>query len=388
MFSTTHDEMQLSIVSFAWSLPVLLFGLIAGSFADHYDKRKVLIWTQALLGSVAIYLAAATYYGFIAYWQIVLASFATGLISCVEMPTRQSTVSRVVPIEDLPTAVPINAMTFNMARVFGPALGGVLLASFGVPVCYLLNGISFIALIWAAMAIKANLKSHETQPSPMKDIMTEGIRHTFRDRRLRALLILEAVTAVAGIAYMQLMPAYVQDVLHMTEVDGGRIVGSRVVLGYCFTAVGVGAVIALGLVTVMSDRGRKETIIRIAMWLIAIGLAILSVTRSLYVALPVMALMGMATVAQFNTTNALCQLLAPERLRGRVIAVHVWTLNGMAPFGVLFFGWFARQSRLSWDLTKHLSSAGVPLSMQVAAALMLAGAVGATLSRRALTNLG
>lgn len=395
VYQLTHDEAKLALVNFSWSMPVAIFGLVSGTLADTFNKRTVLVVTHIIYALLAIFLAVATFQGFIQYWMIPAVSLVLGVIATVEMPTRQSVVSRVVPPEDLAAAVPINAMTFNVARILGPAIGGILLAKLGVPVCYMVNAISFLAVVWAAMRMKTDLSAREREPQPIRDLLMEGMLYTFRDHRLRALFILETITAALGIAYIPQLPALIDQVLQPglhTPPGVDPEMFSKQWLGYAYTAIGVGAVAALILVTSLADSPRKGTIIRAAMWTLAIGLPVLSLVHSPYIVFPLLALLGMAGVAQFNTTNALFQLLAPERLRGRVLAMHIWALNGLSPFGILFFGWLANATREDhmfhvgpWAVNTHVG--GVPLALQFGGCVMLLGAIGATLSRRGLSNL-
>lgn len=399
VFQLTHDESTLAFVSFCASFPVFLLGFFAGTLADAFDKRIVLIVTQAIFAVGAIILSVLTRYHIVQYWQIVSIAALLGIVSSVEMPTRQSIVSRVVPAEILASAVPVNALTFNVARVLGPALGALLLIYFGVATCYLLNGISFLALIWAAIAIKANLKSHPRPHQPIADLLTEGMLYTLKERRLRALFFLETITAACGLAYLPMMPAYVHQVLGIvvdTTTKQGILDAhtdpTKKLLGYCYTAVGVGAIAGLLFVTQYAEGKHKGPIIRVSMWTIAIGLFALSCTHVLAIIFPVLVCMGAASVAQLNTSNALFQLLSPERLRGRVLAMHIWAINGLSPFGVLFFGWVASQSRLHPHFVPvvsgyRLAFSGVPLSMQIGGVCVGLGAIAATLSRQGLANL-
>ncbi|RYG42816.1 MFS transporter, partial [bacterium] len=339
VYELTHDEGKLALVSFASSIPVFLFGFVAGGLADAFDKRKVLIVAQALLGCAALFLAWATWRGTATFGSVIAVAFVVGLIGCVEMPTRQSIVSRVVPAEDLAAAVPVNAMTFNVARIFGPAIGGFLLATVGVAACYLLNGLSFIALIWAVLAIRADLGRPERRKQPIGDLIFEGALYTFREVRLRTLLILETITACFGIFYLPLIPAYVREELGYSEA------ASKGALAGAYTSIGVGALIGLVFITSLSDSPHKGRIVRGAMLAIGIGLLVLSTVHSPWVAFPTMAIIGGSTIMQFNTTNALFQLLSPEHLRGRVLSMHIWALNGLSPFGILALGTLAGVSR-------------------------------------------
>jgi MFS family permease len=367
VYNLTHMARSLAFVSFANSAPVLFFGLFAGSFSDHFDKKIVLIWTQVIFALTAGYLAVATYFGFVQYWHILVVALINGLVSCVEMPTRQSIVSRVVPLEDLAAAVPVNAMTFNVARIFGPALGGLVLAQMGVAACYMTNSLSFFALVWVALAIKSNLKPRDIQHGTLSDLVFEGARYTFRDVRLRTLFFLEGITACFGLAYIPLIPAYVQDFLKFPNPKAGN--------GYAYSAIGLGALIGLIVVTQIADTPRKGAMIRFSMWTISFGLFGLAVFRSYFLVFPILGMVGLAAIMQLNTTNALFQLLSPDRLRGRVLAMHIWALNGLSPFGVLPLGWIAD------------NGGGVPLAFKVGSGCMFVGAIAATLSRRGLANL-
>ncbi|MEZ0324839.1 MAG: MFS transporter [Fimbriimonas sp.] len=386
VYRLTGSEAALALVSFCSSVPVFLFAFLAGTMSDAFDKRKVLTIAMLCLSAASLFMSAATYFGFVRYWHIVCVALFVGLVGCVEMPTRQSIVSRVVPAEDLAAAVPVNAMTFNVARIFGPAIGGVILSTMGVPLCYLTNGITFIALIWAVRAIQADLTPHPREAQPIRDLLFEGMRYTMRDGRLKTLFFLETITAAAGLAYITLLPAFVEQVM------GLGLEPAKKALGMAYTCVGIGALIGLLVITQLAHSEKKGTIIRAAMWTIGFGLITLSVARSPWVAYPVFGLVGMSTIAQFNTTNALFQMLSPERLRGRVLAMHIWALNGLSPFGILFFGWLAHTTRetgyfhvLSVDI--KVANTGVSLALQVGGAMMLLGALGATLSRNGLSNL-
>ena len=386
VYNLTKSEAALALVSFCSSLPVFLFAFIAGTMSDAFDKRKVLTIAMLCLSAASLFMSAATYFGFVEYWHIVVVALFVGMVGCVEMPTRQSIVSRVVPAQDLPAAVPVNAMTFNVARIFGPAIGGVILATMGVPLCYLANGCTFLAIIFAVKAIKADLSPHPSPPQPMRDLLFEGMLYTMRDRRLKTLFFLETITASAGIAYITLLPAFVEQVM------GYHQEAAKSALASAYTSVGVGAMIGLLAITHLAHSEKKGAIIRIAMWVIGAGLLLLSIGKTPWIAFPVLGAVGMATIAQFNTTNALFQMLSPERLRGRVLAMHIWALNGLSPFGILFFGWLAHTTRetgrldlLWWHVP--LSNTGVMLTLQVGGAVMLLGAIAATLLHKNLADL-
>ncbi len=361
----THDAAILGLVSFCGSAPVAVFGIFAGTLTDTFNKRTILVIAQSLFGLGALFLFIATEQGFVRYWHIMSVALLFGLVGCVEMPTRQSLVGKTVPPEELAAAIPINAMTFNLARVVGPAIGGMMLASLGPGWCYFANAVSYLALIAAVVAIRADTRPAARDPQPIKDLILEGMLFTMRDIRLRTLFILEACTSAFGLIYLALLPAVATDILHMDKPH----------LGYCYTWIGIGAVSALLTVSRLAYYPIKANLIRIGMTLVGLGMWGLGSTTSPIVAYALFALMGLATVSQFNVTNALFQTLSPERLRGRVLSMHIWALSGIGPFGTLLGGYLAKQTSIS-------------LTLKVGGWLILAVALWGWTFRRGLEGVG
>jgi MFS family permease len=202
VFQITGSNKLLGLVSFFGMVPVTFLGPIAGTLTDTLNRRRLLVITQSLFAAGALFLAIATNYHFVKYWHIVAVALALGCVSAVEMPTRQSIVSAVVPPEDLPVAIPINALTFNLSRLVGPAVGVFLLTTIGTASCYFVNAVSFFALIFAGLSIRADLRATKKSPEPIRDLIVEGALYTMRDRRLRTLFILESIVSVFGLFYI------------------------------------------------------------------------------------------------------------------------------------------------------------------------------------------
>jgi MFS family permease len=260
----------------------------------------------------------------------------------------------------LSAAIPLNALTFNLARLLGPAIGGILLAKVGVDACYLVDGLSYFALVFAALAIRADLRATKKEPQPIKDLVLEGARYTFRERPLRTLFILELIVSMCGIFYIALIPAIAAKMLHL---------GTN--LGYCYIAMAVGTVSSLLIIAATSESGTRALVLRCDMTLMAVALLGLSFTHTRVTAFALLAILGFCGVAHFNITNTMFQLLSPAALRGRVLSMHVWALSGLGPFGTMFFSWLARQTSLA-------------ISMQAGACCMALGAIGAWMSKRGL----
>jgi MFS family permease len=380
VYNLTNDEAKLALVSFAGSLPVFLLGTIAGTLADSVNPRRVLFWTQIIYAVLTLWLAYATWQGFVMYWQVVLVAGLIGITSTIEMPTRQSVVGKVVPRDLLSVAVPAQAMTFNVARIIGPAIGGILLSRFGVASCYAVNGLSFLALAASALAIRSKLDNPRQERQPIRDLITEGALYVWRENRLRTLLVLETVTAVFGIFYVPMISAYVVQILgYPTDTESAKSA-----IGHAYTAIGVGAVIGLLLLLRLHASPHKGRMVLLAMGGMAIGLLTISIIRVEYVAWLFLALLGGSTMIQFNTTNSLFQLLSPERLRGRTLSMHIWALNGLSPFGVLGLGYFASVTRIS---PLAVFGGGVQAALRLGFALMVIGLAFGLTQRRHLRIL-
>jgi MFS family permease len=363
VYKLTGSEAALAFVSLVRSIPYFVMGPLPGLFVDSFNKKNLLIVTQLFLALSSLYLCVANYYGFVQYWQILICALVVGCTGAFEIPARQSAVGSVVPPEDLGAAIPLNALTFNFARLLGPAIGGILLAKVGVDACYLVDGLSYFALVFAALAIHADLRAEKKEPQPIMDLLLEGARYTFREPSLRTLFILEIIVSMCGIFYIALIPAIADKMLNL---------GTN--LGYCYIAMAVGTVSSLLIIAATSENGTRALVLRCDMTLVAAALLALSFTHTRLAAFGLFAVLGFCGVAHFNITNTMFQLLSPYALRGRVLSMHVWALSGIGPFGTMFFGWLAKVTNLA-------------TALQAGAACMAIGAIAAWGSKRGLAGI-
>lgn len=365
---------MLGLVAFCGMAPVSLIGPFAGILSDTMDRKRVLMVAQSLFGLGSLFLAFATFRGFVQPYHIVAVATMFGIVGAFEMPARQSTLSRVVPPEDLPAAVPLNAMTFNSARIFGPAIGGQLLASFGAAACYMLNGFSYLFLIAAVWGLKADLRpAPGRRAEPVQDLLLEGMRYTFRDKRLLTLFLMEATTSCFGLVYLALLPGFAKDYLKLDPRG----------LSTLMMSIGIGALLGLLMTARLSGKPYKRQIVLTAMTTMSLGMLCLSLTRELWLVYPLLAIIGGSAIMQFNTTNVLFQTLSPERLRGRVIAMHVWALSGVGPFGTLGLSWVAQATKggapAPWS--------GIPLVLLIGGICVGIGALAGFFYRNNLEDL-
>jgi MFS family permease len=374
----THNTFKLSIIAFCGSAPVAVLGPFVGTLADAFDKKLILNIAQMLFALGACTLGVLCLFKVEVYWELAAVALLFGIVGAVEGPTRQSVVSRVVPPEDLAQAVPLNAMTFNVARLIGPAVAVVVLAIFdriwdvnvGSGVCYILNGISYVALIFAVLAIKADLKPRVREPQPVGDLIMEGMLYTWHDARFRTLFLMELIASACGMFYIAVMPAFTSELMHMRE--GG--------LGVAYTMVGIGAIAGLLMMVVLADRPIKILMVRTGMFVMGISIFLLGFIRSPYLVFPLLTIIGASVLVQFNGTNTLFQLLSPDRLRGRVLAMHQWAIGGLGPFGTLAFGWFAETTKTPHVVTVfqsqiHVPVGGLPLTLNIGGGCIFLGAL-------------
>lgn len=340
VYEMTNDAAKLAFVSFVGMVPVSIVGPFAGAITDRHDKKTILVLCQAIFALGALTLGTLTALNIVQYWHIVVIALINGFAGALEMPTRQSVVSRVVPPEELAAAIPIQAMTFNFARVVGPAIGGFILSRIGPQACYFINGFSYTALIAAILAIRADLGVANMVKPTLKELLFGGAKFTFQEPRLRVLFILEAAVSIFGIFYVMLMPAIARDMLGL-DARG---------LGNAFLMAGVGAMSALIVNSRLAATSSRPD--WIAPMMAALGLSLIGVafTRTAALAFPLFAAIGFCSVFQFNTTNTVFQYLAPEHLRGRVLSMHVWALAGLSPVGTLAFGEVAERYGISTAL--------------------------------------
>jgi MFS family permease len=336
----TNSEGLLGMVSVCWSLPIMLLAPLAGVVTDRMDRRKALLICQIVLTIVASATAILLFFNQLQYWHIIAAALISGTVSTVEGPARQSVVRVTVGDEDLPAAVPAQAMTFNLSRILGPAIGGLILEVSGPFWCFAINAFSFAFLILSILMIRADLRPAQRELGDWRDLLMEGFHYTFRTPPLKVLFFMEAATSMFGVFYVALLPAIARDQLGLDK--GG--------LGLAHSSIGIGAILALLALSALSDRPVKTLVTRLAMGGVAVGVLLLSITTQPAFAYPLLGLIGFCAISQFNSTNVLFQLLSPEPLRGRLIAMHFWAIAGVSPFGIFAFSWLADRTSNSVSL--------------------------------------
>lgn len=302
--------------------PVLLLGAWGGVLADRVDKRKILVTTQATYTVVALTLSALVFFGAIQLWMVYLLSVASGLITAMDNPARQSFYVEMVGEETLTNAVSLNSAAFTGARVIGPAVAGILIATVGMAICFAVDGVSYLAVLGALLAMRADELHRQRRTTREKGHLVAGIRYVWHTDELRRPLLLMAVIFTFVFQWQVLVPLM---------AERAFFAGARE-FGFLSAAAGVGSFVAALL---MANRNAQPTMGRLATFAVAVGLAMIGVALSpnLWVAVVAMVPVGFFAMSFMINGNTMLQLSARPEARGRVMALYGVVFLGSTPIG-------------------------------------------------------
>jgi len=329
VFRLTHSALLLGVVGFTSRIPTFVLAPLAGVFADRWNRHRMIVVTQILSMIQALLLAGLVFTGTIAVWHIIVLTLFLGLINAVDIPTRQSfVVDMLERKEDLGNAIALNSSMVNGARLIGPSLAGLLIAALGEGTCFLLNGLSFIAVIASLLAMRITRRRTENRKGKVLEGLREGFSYAFGFTPIRSLLLLLALVSLMGMPYMVLMPIFAENILH----------GGPKALGFLLGATGVGAITgSVYLASRKSVLGLGRIIV-ISSNLFGIGLVVFSLSRVFWLSLLAMLLTGFGMMVQMASTNTVLQTIVEENMRGRVMSFYTMAFMGMVPFGSLLGG--------------------------------------------------
>ncbi len=355
VYQITGSKAALGLVTFFGSAPMFLLSPLGGWFADRCNKRIVIVVVSALFGLNALLLALSLHFNFVSYPLICGCAIFGGCLSVLEIPTRQAMISNLVPPNEIGQAIPLNAATFNTARIIGPSIGGPLLTYFGAEMCYMVNAFSFTAIIFAVLAIKADLRSVGDRSASLKESLFDGMRYVATNPAFRTLATMMAISAVCALFYVSQAASLAKN-LSMNEKGYSML----------FTSTGVGAIIGILALAFRGTNERKGIPPLLSMIGLGVSLITLAFVQNNYQAYSCFFFIGLFGSGQMVGTNTALQYFAPQELRGRVISVHAWTLAGMSPIGALLFGWICEHFGLS---TAFLLGGSVTLGIGICVAI-------------------
>jgi MFS family permease len=340
VYQLTGSKVLLGTVAAVSTLPMLGLSLWGGSVADRHPKRTVIIYTQVAMMLTAFVFAALVGGGRIQPWHILTLAALGGVAMAFDMPARQAFMVEMTSAEHLMNAISLNSSIVNGARVVGPAVAGLLMAHVGLAWCFLLNGVSFIAVIAGLLMMRLPAFVPPQKPRSAGRHILEGFQYVGAHRRVRLLLLLFAVVGIFGWSYAVLLPAYATDILHVNESGYGVLLSAN----------GFGALLGALTVATYGGRVRPRLMILGGLWLFSAMLALLAIVRWYPLALLCLAVGGWGMLLYFSTTNTLIQSHVADAMRGRVMGIWALVFGGMMPLGGLESGFLSHAVGVPWTI--------------------------------------
>ena len=334
VYRMTNSALMLGVVGFSSQIPTFFISPFAGVFLDRWNKHKTIVITQILSMVQAFMLAYLVLSGGIQVWHIVLLNVFIGLVNGFDIPARQSFIVEMIEDRsDLGNAIALNSSMFNAARLIGPSIAGLLIAAVGEGTCFLINAISYIAVIISLLAMRINYVKYSQQDKHVLAGLKQGIKYAWRFIPIRTILLMIAMLSLAGMPYTILMPVFAREILK----------GGAHTLGFLVGAIGVGALCgALYLASRKTVRGLGK-IISTAAVLFGVSLIIFSFSHNLIFSLVMLVVTGMSMMIHMASCNTILQTIVDDKMRGRVMSYYTMAFMGMTPFGSLIFGGLASQ---------------------------------------------
>ena len=329
IYRMTKSPFMLGFVGFLGSIPTFIFTPFAGVLADRMSRHRMLIVTQALEMLQALVLAALIMTGKIEVWHIFALTIFLGIAVSFDSPARHAfIVEMVAKKEDLGNAIALNSLVFNSARLIGPSIAGILVALFGEGICFLINGLSYIAVIAALFGMHVMHRTAARQNKRIMHDLKEGFSYAFNDRLIRSVLLLTGLVSMMGMSYMVLMPVFAKDILR----------GDAGTLGLLMGSIGLGALV--GAFFLASRKGTKglDKVVVLTTNIFGIGLIAFSFSRALWLSMAVLLFIGFGMMVQMSSNNIILQTVVQDDKRGRVMSLFMVAFLGMVPFGCLIAG--------------------------------------------------
>jgi MFS family permease len=324
----TNSPLRLGIVNSLQFAPLLLLSFPAGALADRLPKRPLLIGTQLALMFPALAIAALIWIGAIQYWHVVVMATVIGVANALDMPARQSMVGELVGKDDLMNAIALNSAVFNAARMVGPAAGGLLIARSGVALAFFLNGVTFLAVVAALLAMRAEATKSADPGTRLARDIADGLRYATREPRISLVLSLILAVSIFVINHNVLVPLVARDLLG-EEVQG---------FGFLMATLGAGALIGAATLA-QFGRGRPAlAAVIVPAIVVSTGILSLAAVRQFWLAAIVLFLTGVAQILFLTSSNTTLQVTAPDALRGRVMALYALVFAGVSPIGAFLTG--------------------------------------------------
>lgn len=327
VWELTHSAFWVGAITALSFLPITFFALFGGVLIDRLHTRHVLIFTQTASMVLALLLGTLIILGLANIWVVALFAFLLGTINSLDMPARQTFTIEMVGHDHLPSAIALNMGTFNTARVIGPAGAGIFIALFGLGPAFIVNGLSFIGPLIALSFMKIKSDIPNIHPHPIKAIKI-GLHYAYSHPLIKNLLIFSSATSIFGFSYTTIMPLVADKVFNQNTTG----------LGYLYAAGGAGAIIGTLFISTFHKKFKTSHIILGGCLLFTISLFLFTLTKDLYLALPMMFLSGIGISTQIAMVNSTIQKTVDNHIRGRVLSIYTLAFLGTQPLGSFLVG--------------------------------------------------
>jgi len=352
VYRLTGSAALLGVAGFASQIPIFFLATLGGTVADRFNRHRILVVTQTIAMILPLILAALVFTGRVQVWHVMALAATLGIVNAFDVPARQSFVVEMVGKDDLVNAIALNSSIFNAARAIGPAVAGVLVAAVGEGWCFLLNGLSYVAVITGLLLMRLPPRLRTEHAKPAFADLTHGFRYVRETMPVRDLLLMIGLVSFAGFPYSTLMPIFAEEILH----------GGPRGLGLLMACAGVGSLTgALTLASRSTIRGLGRVVAASAL-VFGIALTLFAMSQSFWLSAPILFFVGMSMITQAASTNTLIQSMVPDAMRGRVMAIYAMMLMGMSPIGALVEGWIAERL-------------GAPVTVVIGGCICIAGAI-------------
>lgn len=329
VYRLTGSAFLLGAVAFATQIPSFVLAPLTGVLADRWNRHRILVATQTVSMVQAFLLAALTLSGAVHVWHLIALGLLLGCVNAFDIPARHSfVVDMVERREMMGNAIALNSFMFNAARLIGPSIAGLLVASAGEGVCFLINGLSFGAVIGALLAMRVPPRKGSPRAAHMLGELREGVSYAFNSRPIRAILLLVSVVGLMGMSYAVLMPIFAKDII------GG---GPRT-LGFLMSAAGVGALLGTLYLASRREVAGLEWALPVSTVIFGAGVTAFALSHQLWLSLLLLFVAGFGLIVQMALCNTILQTIVDDDKRGRVMSLYSMAFMGMAPIGSLIAG--------------------------------------------------
>ena len=337
VWELSHSEAALGIVSTLGTLPLLLFGLLAGVWVDRLDRRKILIWSQTAAMLLAFVLAVLVFTGTVQLWQVYVLSFLLGCVSAIDFPAQQAFIGDLSGMSEVRKAIVVNAMIMQVGRMLGPAFAGFIVNSIGIALAFLLNGVSFLAVIASLIMVRARQVRSSHTGSQLRAVL-DGLRFIRSQPRVQDIILFAVLVVFFGITLLNFFPALAADVLH----------GDAQTLGLLLASSGAGALIGATIIAPLAQTARR-TGLMMGFGLIWTGSWWVLISRSQSVPLSMLLIFfgAWGVPAILTTANGLLQVMAPPLMRGRLLAAYIIVSFGIQPISAFVIGLVANATGIA-----------------------------------------